>query len=37
MITGIDLVQEQIRVAMGEKLKFTQVCVMYTSLQTMPN
>lgn len=25
MITGIDLIQEQIRVAMGEKLRFKQV------------
>lgn len=24
MITGIDLIQEQIRVAQGEKLRFTQ-------------
>jgi acetyl/propionyl-CoA carboxylase alpha subunit len=40
MITGIDLVQEQIKVAMGEKLKITQedvkIKVKKTGLQKTP-
>jgi biotin carboxylase len=30
MITGIDLIQEQIRVAQGEKLRFTQQDITFT-------
>jgi biotin carboxylase len=30
MITGVDLIQEQIRVAQGEKLRFTQEDIKFT-------